>query len=86
MAYEHKDNTGSLFKNDKRTEETHANARGSAMIDGVAYWMDAWTNDKNGVKYQSVKFKRKDTQEKVPAPARAPAPALLADMDSDIPF
>ena len=85
MAYEHKDNTGSLFKNDKRTEETHANARGSAMIDGVAYWVDAWTNDKNGNKYQNLKFKRKDTQEKAMPQRTAVAPSL-AEMDSDIPF
>ncbi len=62
MTYEHKDNTGSLFKNDKRTKDTQAQAVGSCLIDGVAYWMDAWTNEKNGAKYQSVKFRRKDNQ------------------------
>jgi hypothetical protein len=89
MAYEHQDNTGSLFKNDKREKDTHANARGSAMIDGIAYWVDAWTNEKNGAKYQSLKFKKKDNQERVPAARPAPgiAPSQrLADMDSDIPF
>lgn len=60
MAYEPKDNTGSLFKNDRREKDTHAHARGSAMIDGVEYYLDAWTNeDRNGNKYQSIKFKRK---------------------------
>jgi hypothetical protein len=63
MAYEQKDNSGSLFKNEKREKDTHAHARGSALIDGVAYFVDAWTNtDKNGNKYQSLKFKRKDQQ------------------------
>jgi hypothetical protein len=61
MAYEQKDNTGSLFKNDRREKDTHANARGSALIDGVEYWVDAWTNEaKDGSKYQSLKFKRKE--------------------------
>lgn len=61
MAYEQKNNTGSLFKNDKREKDTHANARGSALIDGVRYWIDSWTNeDRNGNKYQSLKFKRAD--------------------------
>lgn len=60
MAFEPKDNTGSLFRNDRREKETHANARGSAMIDGVEYYVDAWTNkDRNGNPYQSLKFKRK---------------------------
>lgn len=63
MAYEPKDNTGSLFKNDRREKDTHAHARGSALIDGVEYFVDAWTNtDRNGNKYQSLKFKRKDKQ------------------------
>ncbi len=70
MAYQPKDNTGSLFKNDKKETDSHPNARGSALIDGVEYWVDAWTNevqsgDNAGQKYQALKFKRKDT-------ARAP--------------
>lgn len=60
MAYEAKPNTGSLFKNDNRTQDTHAHARGSAIIDGIEYYIDAWTNiDKSGNRYQSLKFKPK---------------------------
>lgn len=88
MAFEMKPNTGSLFKNEKRTSDTHPNATGSVLIDGVAYFCDAWTNDGPGGKYQSLKFKRKDKQ-----PGAAPSgavtrahPPALADMDSDIPF
>lgn len=63
MSYEQKENTGSLFKNDKREKETHAHARGSALIDGVEYWIDAWTNEtRDGSKYQSLKFKRKEAR------------------------
>lgn len=94
MAYEPKDNSGSLFKNDRREKDTHAHARGSALIDGVEYYVDAWTNeDRNGNKYQSLKFKRKDAQ--APRADRdqqhrqnlgnggfAPTP----DLDDEIPF
>ena len=63
MAYETKDNTGALFANKDRKSDKHANATGNATIDGVAYFVDAWTNtDRNGNKYQSLKFKRKDQQ------------------------
>lgn len=63
MAYEQKPNTGSLFKNDKANSENSPQATGSALIDGVDYFVDAWTNvDKNGNRYQSLKFKRKDKQ------------------------
>lgn len=61
MAYEQKDNSGSLFKNERREKDTHAHARGSSMIDGVEYYIDAWTNTTaKGDKYQSLKFKRKE--------------------------
>jgi hypothetical protein len=63
MAYEIKPNTGSLFANDRRESDTHPNAKGSAVIDGKEYWVDAWTNTaSNGKKYQSLKFKLKDQQ------------------------
>ena len=92
-TYEQRDMSGSLFKNDKRESETHANARGSAMIEGVAYWMDAWTNGEGDKRYQSLKFKRKDKQEKPASPAhgrdeREPKKYSdgFSDVDSDIPF
>jgi hypothetical protein len=61
MSYEPKDMTGSLFKNDRKETDSHPNAKGSALIGGVDYWVDAWTNtDRNGNKYQALKFKRKE--------------------------
>lgn len=61
--YEQKDNAGALFINDKREKETQPNAKGSAMIGGVEYWVSAWTNTSSkGTKYQSLKFERKDQQ------------------------
>lgn len=61
--YETKDLTGVLFANAKREKETQPNAKGSAMIDNVEYWVSAWTNTSSkGVKYQSLKFERKDAK------------------------
>ena len=93
MAYEAKPNTGSLWKNDNRTQDTHAHARGSALIDGVEYFVDAWTNiDKKGDRYQALKFKRKDKQPSV-APDRRAAPQREIEqssygtpLDDDLPF
>lgn len=63
MPFEQRDMSGSLFKNDKKETDKHPNAKGSCMIDGVEYWMDAWTKkDKNGNPWQSVSFKRKEQQ------------------------
>ena len=91
-GYDKRDNSGSLFKNEDRQKETHANARGSAVIDGVHYFIDAWTKDSNGKKWQSLSFKRKDKQPDAPLPRaataspKAPAEAFQDDTDSDIPW
>ncbi len=84
MAYEMKDFSGSLFKNTKREKDTHPNATGSAMIDGVDYWVSAWTKqDKNGNPWQSLSFKRKD---EAPQGRGAQPATKQSDDDSDIPF
>ena len=63
MSYQHKPNSGSIFKNDKRDKETSPHMRGDALIDGVEYWVSAWTNTKqDGERYQGLKFSRKDEQ------------------------
>jgi uncharacterized protein (DUF736 family) len=79
MAYEMKPESGSLFKNERKEKDTHADYRGECVVDGQAYYMDAWVNtSKNGKKYLSVKFKAKG-EKQVEAPA-------FADDDSDLPF
>lgn len=91
MAYERRENSGSLFKNDKNTEDKHPNARGSALIGGVEYWVSAWTKkDKNGNPWQSLAFSKKDEQRE-PEPKQTPASAGKRDggvgaMSDDIPF
>ena len=85
MAYEQKDNSGSLYKNDRREKDTHPNAKGTALIDGREYWVDAWTNkDRNGNPYQSLKFKLKEATRGEPSKTYNEPPA--DDLDSEIPF
>ena len=79
MAYEHKDNSGSLFKNDKREKDTHPNATGTCMIDGVEYYVSAWTKEGAKGKWQSLAFKRKEEKRQEKAPSGP-------DMESDLPF
>lgn len=82
MAYEQKDNTGALFRNDKREKETHPHARGDAMIDGVRYEIGAWTKqDRNGNKFQSLSFKRKDERQEQPPQRQEPKQARYGDED-----
>jgi hypothetical protein len=81
MAYEMRELSGSLFKNEKKTEDKHPQMQGSCLIDGVEYYVSAWTKDGAKGRWQSLAFKRKDSK-----PADKPAPASIEQMDDDIPF
>ncbi len=59
MAYEPKDMSGTLFRNDKREKDSHPHATGTAIIDGVEYWVSAWTKEGAKGKFQSLSFKPK---------------------------
>lgn len=96
MAFEQRDNSGALFVNDRKTSDNHPNAKGNAMIDGVEYWVSAWTKtDRNGNRFQSLSFERKDVrrdepqrdtyrEERTARPAETKRPH--DDLDDDIPF
>lgn len=57
------DNTGVLFKNEKKREGKHdADYQGNITIDGRDYWLNAWINtSKDGTKkYMALKARIKD--------------------------
>jgi hypothetical protein len=84
MAYEQKDNSGTLFKNDRREKDTHPHATGTALIGGVEYWVSAWTKDGAKGKFQSLAFKPKDAGH-APQP-RQPDRDETEPFDDIIPF
>lgn len=86
MAYQQKDMEGSLFKNDKREKDSHPHMQGSCTIDGVKYWISAWTNEGDKGRWQGLKFKRADGKPDTrgePQPKRQPG--KFDDMPDDIP-
>lgn len=79
MAYEQRDNSGSLWANDKKEKDTHPDRTGSIMVAGVEYWISGWlkkTND--GKPWLSLAVKPKAEARK----ADEPRP----EMDDEIPF
>lgn len=83
MSYEMRELSGSLFRNDKKTDDKHPNATGSALIGGVEYWVSAWTKEGAKGKWQSLAFTRKEPK---PELADEPKNSSISDMESDIPF
>lgn len=75
-------NSGALFANADRKTDKHPNARGTLNVEGVEYWISAWTKvSKKGEKYQSLSIQPKEQQ----APVKAP-PAVDPELNDDIPF
>jgi hypothetical protein len=89
MSYEQRDNSGSVFVNDRKDKDTHPDRTGTAMIDGKNYWVSGWIKkDRNGKSFMSLAFKPKEEQK--PAPKK-PDPISSGrlphdDMDDAIPF
>ena len=67
MAYEPKDNSGALFRNDKKQSSNHPDYKGNIVVEGVDFWISAWLKEsKGGVKYMSLSVMPK--QKARPAP------------------
>jgi len=76
-------NRGSLFKNDKKTEEKHPDLSGSINIEGTEYWISGWSKvSKGGQKFISLSVRQKQEQTR-----QSSQPTRKAkEEDSDIPW
>jgi len=82
MAYEQRDNSGSMFKNNRKENDRQADMTGSIMVDGQEYWLNAWRKvDKNGNPWYSFSVKKKEGRPASMAPSRNNIPD-----DDQIPF
>ena len=70
-----RDNSGVLFKNDKKEQEKHPDYKGSIMVDGTEYWLSAWIKDGKSGKFMGLAVSPKDAQ----PPASKPMPKNLDD-------
>ena len=78
-----RDNSGVIFRNDKKVNDTHPDYKGSIMVAGVEYWISGWIKDGKSGKFMGLAVMQKD-ESRVPAKA-APA-SNMSDMDDGIPF
>lgn len=83
--FEHKDNSGSLFKNEQREKDTHPHMTGTAKINGVEYWVSAWTKEGQKGRWQSLAFKVKEERAADGGVKRNPG-KLDEDETDSIPF
>jgi len=95
MAYEQRDNSGSFFVNQRKSQEKHPDFTGSVMVAGVEYWISIWS--KNGAKgeFWTTSLTPKEAQQSASAPVSSgtsslsrakSAPVALPFTDDEIPF
>lgn len=90
MAYEPKDGSGALFKNDKGDNPARPDYRGDVMVGGVVYEVSGWIKPlprDASVKFMSLSAKPKQQRQE---PTRQTQPAQRSsgfdDLDTDVPF
>ena len=84
MAYEQKNNSGSLFKKDKKQTEKQPDYNGTIKIDGKDYKLAAWIKEsKSGQKYFSLSLQEANV---VPSDNTSSTTAFGAKSGTDLPF
>jgi hypothetical protein len=88
MAYEQKDNTGSLFANQEKRSENFPDYSGSVRIEGSDWWISGWKKtSKDGKTFLSLSVKRKDGTSARPSADKPKASGSpFDDLDDSVPF
>ena len=86
-------NRGVLFKNDRKEKDTQPNMKGSINVEGVEYWVSAWTKEGQNGKFISLSLTPKEATQtaaqaaqQVTPQQRQQAATVVLDDDDNLPF
>jgi hypothetical protein len=60
MDNNQRDNSGVLFKNDKREKESHPHYKGNIRVGNQEYWLSAWIKEGKTGKFMGLAVSPKD--------------------------
>jgi len=88
MAYEMKPGQGSAFRNERKTEDWHAEFRGKVVLpDGATHWLDvSRKKTAAGEEWLSVRIGKAVEGGRPSAHERAKANGYQGQRDEEIPF
>jgi len=65
MAFEQRDNSGTLFLNKRKEKDNHPDRTGTIVVDGTEYYINGWLKKtKDGEPFLSLSVKPKNTETK----------------------
>lgn len=80
------DNRGGIWKNTRADKPTSPKYTGSAVIDGVDYYVSAWPGDNENPKSPVLKFSFSKKQDTKPSAGNGRGQHDMGDDLSDAPF